>query len=66
MEAEHLHTRLKGLAERVRKMRNAQVAYFSLPRTVGDDTRKEFLKTSKNAEAEVDQYVKMLEYEKLV
>lgn len=62
----HLETRLKGLADRVRKMRNAQKAFFSLPRSVGDDTRNEFLKASKVAEAELDQYVKMLEYEKMV
>lgn len=62
----HLETRLKALHTAVRKMRNAQSAYFSRARVASEDTRQQFLSMAKKAEGEVDGLLKMLEFEKLV
>jgi hypothetical protein len=58
--------RLRELVKRVKAVRAAQKAYFSLPKTMSDQTRREFLEASKRAEKELDAYVQLIEYEKLI
>lgn len=57
--------RLRGLVDHIKKVRNAQKAYFTLPKVTSKQLRDEYLNTAKRAEATLDTYLKQLEYEGL-
>jgi len=60
---EHLRHRLKALAAYARQMRRAQREYFS---SNGNDAlRRISLKAAKQMEAQCDQYLRLIELEKL-
>ncbi|MDP1708274.1 MAG: hypothetical protein Q8L89_04325 [Gammaproteobacteria bacterium] len=60
------HNRLKSLHGHVKAVRNAQRAFFSLPKVVSQEQRNGFLQASKQAEKALDAFMQQIEYEKLV
>lgn len=61
----HVEVRLKSLAKLVSEMRTAQTFYFSVARA-SDAVRTDALNASKRKEKEVDSFLRMLKYEKLI
>lgn len=65
-DPQHLHNRLNELVKHVEAMRSAQRAFFSLPSITSPAVKGEFIRTSKQAEQRVDDYIKLIKYEKTV
>lgn len=64
-QVRQLQARLRSLVTYTKNARRAQSAYFSLPKTMSPEAKSSFLHASKQAEKQLDDFLKQLEYEKL-
>lgn len=60
-----LHNRLRQLAAYAKAARDAQRKYFAMPKVVDAKAKGDLLNASRKAEAELDHFLRMLDYEKL-